>query len=121
MVHIFQYIGERSNCILVGFLFQISKIFKNLVNNRLLAHLNKCGPFSDTQYGSRSSFANANLLTVVSGRIVTSFKKFGTTEVVAVDILRPNQSNLLVFRHDRPYFSKNKRNNITKFWLINIF
>ena len=86
MVHIFQYIGERSNCILIGFLFQISKIFKNLVNNILLAHLNKCGPFSDTQYSSRSSFTNANLLTVVSGRIVTSFKKFGTTEVVAIDI-----------------------------------
>ena len=48
------------------------KIFcgsENLVNNRIIDQLKKCGPFSDFQYGFRSSQSTADVLTVVSDRI----------------------------------------------------
>ena len=33
----------------------VSKVFEKLVNNRIVYHLRKCGPFSDFQCGFRSS------------------------------------------------------------------
>ena len=36
-------------------LFVVSKVFEKLVNNRIIDHLEKCGLFSDFQYGFRSS------------------------------------------------------------------
>ena len=47
----------------------VSKVFEKLVNNRIVDHLEKCGLFSDFQYGFRSSQSTADLLTVVSDRI----------------------------------------------------
>ena len=64
----------------------ISKVFKNLVNNRIVDHLEKCGLFSDFWYGFRSSRATADLLTVVSDRIARAFNRSGTTSAVALDI-----------------------------------
>ena len=43
-------------------------------------------PFSDFQYGFRSSRSTADLLTVVSVRITRAFNKPGATRAVALDI-----------------------------------
>ena len=65
-------VGERStakNYRPVSLLSVVSKVFEKLVNNRIVDHLEKCGLFSDFQYGFRSSQSTADLLTVVSDRI----------------------------------------------------
>ena len=64
----------------------VSKVFEKLVNNRIIDHLEKCGLFSDFQYGFRSSWSTADLLTVVSDRIARAFNKSWTTRAVALDI-----------------------------------
>ena len=53
----------------VSLLSVVSKVFEKLVNNRIVDHLEKCGLFSDFQYGFRSSRSTADLLTVASDRI----------------------------------------------------
>ena len=52
-------------------------------NNRIVDHLEKCGLFSDFQYGFRSSSSTADL---VSDRIVRAFNRSGAVRVVALDI-----------------------------------
>ena len=72
MVPVFKSIGKRSiakNYHLVSLLFVISKVFEKFVNYRIVDHLEKCGLFSDFQYGFRSSRSTEDLLTVVSDRI----------------------------------------------------
>ena len=64
----------------------VSKVFKNLVNNRLVDFLEKYGLFSDFQFGFRSSRSTADLLTVVCDTITRSFNKSGTSPAVAIDI-----------------------------------
>ena len=64
----------------------VSKVFEKLVNNRIVDHLEKCGLFSDFQYGFRSSWSTADLLTVVSDRIARAFNRSGATLAVALDI-----------------------------------
>ena len=44
--------------------------------------LEKFGFFSDFQYGFRSSRSTADLLTIVSDRIATAFKRSGATQAV---------------------------------------
>ena len=70
----------------VSLLSLVSKVFKKLVNNRIVDHLEKCCLFSDFQYGLRSSRATADLLTVVSDRIAGAFNRSGATRAVALDI-----------------------------------
>ena len=48
--------------------------------------LEKCGLFSDFQYGFRSSRSIADLLIVVSDRIVGALNRSGATKAVALDI-----------------------------------
>ena len=43
-------------------------------------------PFSDLQYGFRSSWSTVELLTVVSDRIAKAFNRSGATQAVAVDL-----------------------------------
>ena len=43
-------------------------------------------PFSDFEYGFRSSRSTADLLTVVSHRITNAFNRSGATQAVALDI-----------------------------------
>ena len=64
----------------------VSKVFEKLVNNRIVDHLEKCGLFSDFQYGFRSSQSTADLLTIASDRIARAFDRSGATRVVALDI-----------------------------------
>ena len=64
----------------------VSKAFEKHVNNRIVDHLVKCGLFSDFHYGFRSSRSSADLLTVVSDRIVRAFNSSGATQAAAFDI-----------------------------------
>ena len=69
---VFKNIMERStdkNYRPVSLFSVVSKVFEKLANNRIVDHLEKCGLFSDFQYGFRSSRSTADLLTVVSDRI----------------------------------------------------
>ena len=54
----------------------VSKVFEKLVNNRNVNHQEKCGLFSDFQYGFRSFRSTADLLPVVSDRIARAFQAF---------------------------------------------
>ena len=63
----------------------VIKVFEKLVNSRIADHLEKCGLFSDFQYGFRSSQSTADL-TVVSDKIARAFNRCGATRAVALDI-----------------------------------
>ena len=91
VVLVFKNVGERSTAkkyCPVSLLSVVSKVFEKLVNNRIVDHLEKCGLFSDLQYGFRSSWSTADLLTVVSDRIATAFNRSGATLAVALDICK---------------------------------
>ena len=82
MVPVFKNVGERStakNYRPVSLLSVVSKVFEKLVNNRIVDHLEKCGLFSDFQYGFRSFLSTADLLAVVFDRITRAFNRSGTT------------------------------------------
>ena len=64
----------------------VSKTFEKLANNRIHDHLEKCGLFSDFQYGFRSSRSTAYLLRVVSDRIIRAFNRSEATPAVTLDI-----------------------------------
>ena len=54
MVHVFKNVGERStakNYHPVSLFFVLSIVFEKLVNNSIVDHLEKCGLFSDFEYG----------------------------------------------------------------------
>ena len=81
VVPVFKNVGERStakNYRPVSLLSVVSKVFEKLVNNRIVDHLEKCGLFSNFQYGFRSS-RSTDLLTVVSDRIARAFNRSGAT------------------------------------------
>ena len=89
VVPVFKNVGERStakNYCPVSLLSVVSKVFEKVVINRIVDHLEKCGLFSDFQYGFRSSRSTANYLTVVSDRIARAFNRSGATRAVALDI-----------------------------------
>ena len=82
MVPVFKNVVERSTAkifCLVNLLSMVSKVFEKLVNNRIVDHLEKCGLFSDFQYGFRSSQSTADLLKVLSDRIARVFDSSGAT------------------------------------------
>ena len=85
VIAVFKNVGERSTAksyCPVSLLSVVSKVFEKLVNNRIVDHLQKCGLFSDFQYGFRSSQSTA----VVSDRIARVFNRSGATRAVALDI-----------------------------------
>ena len=85
----FKNVGERStakNYCPISLLSVVSKVFEKLVNNRIFDHLEKCARFSLFQYGFRSSQSTAELLAVVSCRIVKALNRSGATRAVALDI-----------------------------------
>ena len=91
VVPVFKNVGERStakNYRPVSLLSAVSKVFEKLVNNRIVDHLEKCGLFSDSKYGFRSSRSTADLLTVVSDRIARAFNRSRATRAVAHDICK---------------------------------
>ena len=89
MVPVFKNVGERStakNYHPVSLLSVVSKVFEKLIKNRIVDHVEKCGLFSDFQYGFRSSRSTADLLTVVSDRIARASNRSRATRAVALDI-----------------------------------
>ena len=86
VVPVFKNVAERSttkNYHPVSFPSVVSKV---LVNIRIVHHLEKCGLFSDFQYGFRSSRSTADLPTVVSDRIASAFNRSWATRAVALGI-----------------------------------
>ena len=58
MVPVFKNVGERStakNYCPVSLFSVVRKVFEKLISNRIVDNLEKCGLFSDFQYGFRSS------------------------------------------------------------------
>ena len=89
MVHVFENVGERSaakNYHPVSLLSVVSRAFEKLVNNRIVDHLSKCGPFFDFQYGVRYFRSTVDLLKIVSDRIARAFNRSKTTQAVALGI-----------------------------------
>ena len=89
VVPVFKNVGERStakNYCPVSLLSVVSKVFEKLANNRIVDHLEKCGLFSDFQYGFRSSQSTTDCLTVASDRIARASNRSGATRAVALDI-----------------------------------
>ena len=89
VVPVFKNLGERSTAKSfhpVSLLSVVSKVFEKLINSRIVDPLEKCGLFSDFQYGFRSSGSTADLLTVVSDRIGRAFNRFRANQAVALDI-----------------------------------
>ena len=87
VVPVFKNVDEMStdkNYRPVSLLSVVSKVFEKLVNNRILDHLEKCGLFSDLQYGYRSSQSTVDFLTVVSDRTARAFNWSGATRAVAL-------------------------------------
>ena len=76
----------KTTALLVFFLWLVK--FEKLVNNKIVDHLEKCGFFSDFQYGFRSSRSTADLLIVVSDRIAGVFNRSGATRAAALDIFK---------------------------------
>ena len=78
LIPVFKNVGERStakNYRSISLLSVVSTVFEKLINNRIVDHPEKCGPFSDFQYGFRSSQSTADLLTVASDRIARAFNR----------------------------------------------
>ena len=90
MVPVFKNVGKMStakNCCPVSLLSVVSKVFKKLANKKIVDHLEKCGVFSNFQYGLRSSQSTADLLKVASDRISRAFNMSGATQSTkALDI-----------------------------------
>ena len=89
MVPVFKNVGERpiaKNYRPVSLRSVVSKVFEKLVNNRIVVHLEKCGLFSDFEYGFRSSRSIADLVTVVSNRIARACNRSGAAQAVPLDI-----------------------------------
>ena len=70
----------------VSLLSVVSKVFEKLLNNRIANYIEKCGLFSNFQYGFRFSRSPAYFLTNVSDRIARAFNRSGVTRAVAHDI-----------------------------------
>ena len=88
VVPLFNNVGERSTAESyhpVSLISVVSKVFEKPVNNTIVDHLEKCGLFSDFQYGFRSSRSIENHLTVVSDRIARVFNRSMATRAVAFD------------------------------------
>ena len=82
VVSVFRNVGERStakNYRPVNLLSVVSKVFEKLVSNRIVDHPEKCGLFSDFQYGLGSSRSTTDLLRVVSDRFAKVFHRSGAT------------------------------------------
>ena len=87
VVPVFKNVGERSkNYRPVSLLSVVSKVFEKFVNNRIVGHLEKCGLFSDFQYGFTSFRSTADLLTVASDGITKAFNRSGAARAAALDI-----------------------------------
>ena len=90
VVPVFENVGERStakNYHPVSHLSMVSKVIKTLINIRLIDYLEKCGLFSDFQYGFSSSQSSASPLTTLSKCCCDAKFFIVTANIVIVIIL----------------------------------
>ena len=64
----------------------VSKVFEKFVDIRIIDPVEKCGLFSDFQYGFRTSRSTAGLPTVKSDRIARAFNRSEATRAVGLGI-----------------------------------
>ena len=76
----------KTTSLLVFFLWLVKSLIFEKLHIRILDHLEKCGLFSDLQYGFRSSRSTADLLIVASDRIARAFNRSGAIQAVLLDI-----------------------------------
>ena len=88
-----------------------------LVKNRIIGHLEKCGLFSDFQYGFRSSWSIADLLTVVSDRIARISNRSEAIQAVVLDISKTLAQGLACWSSSQPYGSQNFDFNIWPYFV----
>ena len=90
VVPVFKNVGKRTiskNYSLVSLLSVVSKVFKKLINSMNVDHPEKYGLFSDFQYGFRSFWSTADLLTVLSDKIARACNsRSGASRAVSLDI-----------------------------------
>ena len=80
MVPVFKNIGERStakNYHPTSLFSVVSEVFEKLLSKRIADDLEKCGLFSDFQYGFRSSQSTSDLLIFVFHRIARAIDRSG--------------------------------------------
>ena len=109
VVHVFENVRERStakNYWPVSLPSAVNKVFEKLVNNRIVNHVEKCGVFSDLQYGFCSFRSTEDLLTVVSERIARAFNKSGATHIVPLDISKAFDKAWHAVLLDKPKFDR---------------
>ena len=88
VVPVFKNVGESSatkNYGSVSPLSVVSKVFEKHLNNKIVDHLERCGPLSHFQYGFRSSQSTTDFLTVVSAR---AFNRSWVTRVLVLNIFK---------------------------------
>ena len=115
VVPVFKNVGERStakNYCPVSLLSVVSKVFENFLNNSILDQLEKCGLFSDFQYGFRSSQSTADLATVVSDRIARAFNRSGAIIIIIIIIIIINSLFILGKTIKNIYNLNNIKNEI---------
>ena len=76
----------KTTALSVFFLWLVK--LEKLINNIIVDHLEKYDPFSDFQYGFRSSWSTADLLTVLSDVVARAFNRSGANWAAVVDILK---------------------------------
>ena len=84
MVPIFKNVEEKFTARIyhsVSLPSVVSKVFEKLVNNRIVDCLEKCGLFSDFQYGFRSSWSTADLLKLCLIELLGLFTGLGLLEL----------------------------------------
>ena len=89
LASVFKNVGEMSTAKSyrpVSLLCVVSKVCSKVINNSLVDHKEKCGLFSDFQFGFRFSRSTADHLTVGSDRIARAFNKSGANRAVVLHI-----------------------------------
>ena len=79
VVPMIKNVGDRStakNYCPVSLLSVLNKVFGKLVNNRVVDQKQKCGLFSDFQYGFRSSWSTADQHPEKRAEILKGFEKY---------------------------------------------
>ena len=91
VIPVFKNVGKSSTArkyLPVSLFSVVSKVFDKFVNNQLVDHLRKCGLFSAFQYGLRSFWSTADLLTDASNGVSRDFNRSGATRAVLLGIFK---------------------------------
>jgi hypothetical protein len=78
--------SDPSNYRPIAITSTLSKVFETILNSKIVSHLEKFNIISDNQYGFRSARSCGDLLALVTHKWVSSFRSFGESTAVALDI-----------------------------------